>query len=80
MAREVHHQKLGDIKLVAQPMSLSRTPSRMDSAAPERGEHTELILGGLGYSETQIARLRRERRYEEHGWSGENQWMLAASE
>ena len=60
MAREVHHPALGDIRLVAQPMSLSRTPSRMDSPAPERGEHTDLILGGLGYSEAQIARLRRE--------------------
>ena len=58
---EVHHQKLGDIKLVAQPISLSRTPSRMDSAAPERGEHTQLVLGGLGYSETQIAQLRRDK-------------------
>ena len=61
MAREVHHRKLGDIKLVAQPISLSRTPSRMDSAAPERGEHTQLVLGGLGYSETQIAQLRRDK-------------------
>ena len=60
MAQEVHHPALGDIRLVAQPMSLSRTPSRMDSPAPERGEHTDLILGGLGYSEAQIARLRRE--------------------
>jgi crotonobetainyl-CoA:carnitine CoA-transferase CaiB-like acyl-CoA transferase len=60
MAREVHHEKLGNIKLVAQPMSLSRTPSRMDSAAPERGEHTDRILGGLGYSEAEIARLRRD--------------------
>lgn len=32
---------LGDIELVGQPFSLSRTPSEIRSAAAERGEQTD---------------------------------------
>ncbi|HLI12028.1 MAG TPA: CoA transferase [Alphaproteobacteria bacterium] len=59
MARPVPHPKLGEIKLVAQPIVLSRTPSRMETAAPERGEHTESVLEALGYDAARIAALRR---------------------
>lgn len=60
MARPVRHPTLGEIALVAQPITLERTPSRMAMAAPERGEHTAPVLHGLGYDDEEIARLRRD--------------------
>jgi crotonobetainyl-CoA:carnitine CoA-transferase CaiB-like acyl-CoA transferase len=60
MARPVRHPTLGEIALVAQPITLERTPSRMATAAPERGEHTAPVLQGLGYGDEEIARLRRD--------------------
>jgi formyl-CoA transferase len=43
---------------VAQPMTLSRTPSSVASHPPQHGEHTESILAGLGYTPEQVADLR----------------------
>ena len=59
MAAPVHHPSLGDIQLVAQGVKLSRTPSRMERAAPERGEDTDAVLRDLGFDEDQIAALRQ---------------------
>jgi crotonobetainyl-CoA:carnitine CoA-transferase CaiB-like acyl-CoA transferase len=47
------------LRLVAQPMRLSRTGSEVHSRPPECGEHTAEILNALGYSAEQIAELRR---------------------
>ena len=58
MARSVKHKSLGEIDLVAQPVILERTPSRMDRAAPALGEHNDEVLRGLGYEEERIADLR----------------------
>ncbi len=58
MARSVKHKSLGEIDLVAQPVTLERTPSRMDRTAPALGEHTDEVLHGLGYEEERIADLR----------------------
>jgi crotonobetainyl-CoA:carnitine CoA-transferase CaiB-like acyl-CoA transferase len=49
---------LGDIELVGQAVTLSRTPSRLKTASPDAGEHTDAILGELSYSAGDIARLR----------------------
>ncbi|MBI4192069.1 MAG: CoA transferase [Betaproteobacteria bacterium] len=59
IAAPVKHPALGDIRLVGQPFALSRTPSEIRSATPERGEHTDEVMRGLGYSDEQIADLRR---------------------
>ncbi|MBI4189834.1 MAG: CoA transferase [Betaproteobacteria bacterium] len=59
IAAPVEHPQLGRIRLVGQPFSLSRTPSEIRSATPERGEHTDQVLGALGYTTEQIADLRR---------------------
>ena len=59
VAQEVDSPKLGSIKLVGQPFTLSRTPSRLVSSAPEYGEHTDAILTEFGYSSEDIARFRQ---------------------
>ncbi|MCW5752192.1 MAG: CoA transferase [Alphaproteobacteria bacterium] len=59
MAQEVAHPLLGPIRLVGQAVSLSRTPSRIETATPEKGEHTEDVLAELGYDPAAIAALRR---------------------
>ncbi len=59
MAVPVKHPVLGDIRLVRQPFRLSRTPSEIRSATPERGQHTEEVMRELGYNDEQFADLRR---------------------
>ena len=54
MAQPVTHSKLGNISLVGQPVKLSRTPSSLNTAAPEKGEHTEEVLKELGYKNENI--------------------------
>jgi crotonobetainyl-CoA:carnitine CoA-transferase CaiB-like acyl-CoA transferase len=59
IAQSVQSAKLGTINLVGQPFTLSRTPSRLQRAAPDFGEHTDRILGELGFSPDEVARLRQ---------------------
>src|SRR4051794_4280581 len=61
MAAPVHSGKLGDIEVVNQPVALSRTPSSMARATPEKGEHTDEILAEFGYSADAVATLRRDK-------------------
>jgi formyl-CoA transferase len=58
IAQHVKSPALGDITLVGQPFTLSRTPSRLVAGAPEYGEHTDAILLEFGYSKDDILRLR----------------------
>ena len=59
MAVPVKHKELGELRLQAPPTTLSRTPASVRTAAPDPGEHTEEILGELGYSAADVARLRQ---------------------
>jgi crotonobetainyl-CoA:carnitine CoA-transferase CaiB-like acyl-CoA transferase len=60
-AAPVAHPTLGTIRLVNQAVKLSRTPSSLAAASPERGEHTEEILHELGYGAADVVRLREAR-------------------
>jgi crotonobetainyl-CoA:carnitine CoA-transferase CaiB-like acyl-CoA transferase len=61
MAAPVHHPKLGDIEVVSQAVELSRTPSGVRYPTPEKGEHTDEVLGELGYDAAGIAELRQQK-------------------
>jgi formyl-CoA transferase len=54
IAQSVKHPKLGDINLIGQPMTLSRTPSSLRTAPPEKGEHNDEVLRELGYDDHAI--------------------------
>ncbi len=58
---EVEHPKLGRLRIINQPVKLSRTPARVASASPERGAHTEEVLREIGYDAATIAKLRKDR-------------------
>ncbi len=60
MAQEVQHPVLGPIQILRAPVTLSRTPGKIVSATPERGEHTEEILIELGFTREEREKLRAE--------------------
>jgi formyl-CoA transferase len=51
----------GTLHLLAQPVRLSRTPSRLVSPPPERGQHNDEILAEFGFSAEEIKRLHEQR-------------------
>lgn len=59
MAAPVHHNKLGDIKLVGQGVKLGRAPFEVRTASPDQGEHSDSILTEFGYDNETIAALRK---------------------
>jgi crotonobetainyl-CoA:carnitine CoA-transferase CaiB-like acyl-CoA transferase len=62
IARAVKHPKLGAIKVVGQPINMSRSPQPAAlKATPDLGQHTEEVLESLGYSAKAIGELRAKR-------------------
>ena len=58
MLKSVTSPRLGEQKLVGQPVSLSRTPHTIARATPKRGEHSEEVLAELGYDRATLDRLK----------------------
>jgi formyl-CoA transferase len=59
IAQPVKHPQKGAIELVGQPYTLSRTPSSLRTATPDKGQHTEQVLASLGMSAAEVADYRR---------------------
>jgi crotonobetainyl-CoA:carnitine CoA-transferase CaiB-like acyl-CoA transferase len=59
-AAEVAHPRLGTLRLINQPVKLSRTPARLAAATPERGEHTEEILLEMGFDSREVRKFKSE--------------------
>src|SRR5688500_18093954 len=60
MIEAVEHAVLGPMKVLGTPIKLSDTPAAIRTAPPALGQHTDAVLGELGYSAGDIARLREQ--------------------
>jgi crotonobetainyl-CoA:carnitine CoA-transferase CaiB-like acyl-CoA transferase len=58
LAQPVRHPTRGEMLVQGLPATLSRTPGAVRRPAPEHGEHTDAILGELGYAPEEIRALR----------------------
>lgn len=61
IAVPVRHPTLGPIRLVGQPIDLSRTPAGITTVTPEAGAQSDDILGEIGIGAEELAALRAER-------------------
>ncbi|MCP1914533.1 formyl-CoA transferase [Bradyrhizobium elkanii] len=58
IAQDVPNDEDRHIRLVGQPVTLSRTPSKMVVRPPEFGEQTDEVLKEFGFGSDEIAKLR----------------------
>ena len=75
---EVQHQTRGTYLTVGCPMKFSGFTPKI-TGAPLLGEHTDEVLTELGYSEEQIAKLRREKVVGSSGLSPEKRELARAA-
>jgi len=59
MAQPVKTKDKSPLRMARQPVSLSRTPSKLVAAPPGLGEHTDAVLKEFGFSAKEIAALRK---------------------
>jgi crotonobetainyl-CoA:carnitine CoA-transferase CaiB-like acyl-CoA transferase len=60
IAVPAHHPTRGNIRVVGQPLALSRTPAGIATMTPAPGEHTDEVLREAGYSDSEIMALRKK--------------------
>jgi formyl-CoA transferase len=59
LATQMQTPDRGALQVMRQPVSLSRTPSRIAMHTPDRGEQTDEVLAEFGFSADEIEELRR---------------------
>jgi crotonobetainyl-CoA:carnitine CoA-transferase CaiB-like acyl-CoA transferase len=55
--RDVHTPYGGDYRVVVEPLKLSASPLVFSRPAPNQGEHTQAVLGELGYAPREVDAL-----------------------
>ncbi|UPM55224.1 CaiB/BaiF CoA transferase family protein [Gottfriedia acidiceleris] len=60
MIQTHHDPEVGDVKLIAPPIKMSKTPGTIRTLAPKSGEHTAKILNEMGFTNEQIEILENE--------------------
>jgi formyl-CoA transferase len=59
IAQPVKTRDKTPLTLVGQPVSLSRTPSKLVAPPPGRGQHTDAVLKEFGFSKQEIKALHK---------------------
>ncbi len=60
MIVQTDHPTEGKLTQIGIPVKFSETPGTIRLAPPNHGEHTQEILGGLGYDDEEISRMEEE--------------------
>jgi crotonobetainyl-CoA:carnitine CoA-transferase CaiB-like acyl-CoA transferase len=60
MVMDVKHPTIPNLQLVGSPLKFSKTPVKIDRHPPMHGEHTEEIIMKLGYTQSEIEKLKQE--------------------
>ena len=58
MVAELDHPTVGRLRAVSSPVKLSSHPPTVRTAPPAQGEHTDAVLGQMGYGPAAIERFR----------------------
>lgn len=61
MVQTMMHPTIGATRVIGAPIKLSDTAASLRAAPPVLGQHTDAVLGELGYSAADIANLREKR-------------------
>ena len=59
MVREYDHAEVGRLRMMGQPLVFSATPTRDPGPPPTLGQHTDAVLGELGYTAAGIDELKK---------------------
>jgi crotonobetainyl-CoA:carnitine CoA-transferase CaiB-like acyl-CoA transferase len=59
MIREYDHPEVGRLRMMGQPLVFSASPTRDPGPPPTLGQHTDAVLGEIGYTDVGIAELKR---------------------
>ena len=58
MIKTVDHPAVGPTRVMGTPLKLSHTPAAVRTPPPLLGQHTDTVLGELGYDREMVERLR----------------------